>query len=102
MQERCDLDQSQMSVFNLTKTMRMSVDIQQMVQVFQKEIEKEPIIIPLMYQKPAFESLKDRLKAEATRIGEVELDTIHLIQSKEDCASLCKINVVCVYCCTDY
>ena len=39
-----------MKVFNLTKTMRMSVDIHKMVEIFQKEIEKEVVDVPLSFK----------------------------------------------------
>ncbi|XP_066913790.1 uncharacterized protein [Clytia hemisphaerica] len=48
--ERCDYHQTGMKVFTLDKTMRMAVNIHQMIEIFQEEIEKEIVDVPLEYK----------------------------------------------------
>uniref|UniRef100_A0A7M5XMV2 Uncharacterized protein n=1 Tax=Clytia hemisphaerica TaxID=252671 RepID=A0A7M5XMV2_9CNID len=48
--ERCNYHQTGMKVFTLNKTMRMAVNIHQMIEIFQEEIEKEIVDVPLEYK----------------------------------------------------
>ncbi|XP_066935012.1 uncharacterized protein [Clytia hemisphaerica] len=48
--ERCDYHQTGMKVLTLDKTMRMAVNIHQMIEIFQEEIEKEIVDVPLEYK----------------------------------------------------
>eukprot|EP00111_Clytia_hemisphaerica_P007850 TCONS_00022815-protein len=48
--ERCDYHRTGMKVFILDKTMRMAVNIHQMIEIFQEEIEKEIVDVPLEYK----------------------------------------------------
>eukprot|EP00111_Clytia_hemisphaerica_P010020 TCONS_00029300-protein len=48
--ERCDYHRTGMKVFTLDKTMRMAVNIHQMIEIFQGEIEKDIVDVPLEYK----------------------------------------------------
>ncbi|XP_066924521.1 uncharacterized protein [Clytia hemisphaerica] len=93
-QEHFDLAKSKMTVFNLTKTMRMSVDIHQMVEILQNQIEKDPIVIPLEneptflekilttpFWKKSADEKKTRIKTESTK-GAKMLESNRIVTSK--------------------